>query len=346
MITQIRELADAARPMCSLITRDSGEDPIGSISGYARYLIVEIALPWAGNIADSPRFPVRLRDVLERHAAQGGDTRFQGIVPDAVYSRDGFTRMLDLQRPPLAGAAFTPTAYLVPTASLAACVDEILHGPGHGSPWERFRVENEGRDLLVCTHGTKDACCASFGYPAYRVLRPDLARQASGPLRVWRVNHLGGHRFAPTMLDFPEGRCWGYLDDDTLGRIVRHDDLLPELRQHYRGWTLLGSFAEMHVEREIFAREGWDWTRNLVHGQTRDEGSGRQTVRLAFQSPDGRVSGAYTAMVEPTGDTVISRASCSDDAPRETRVHRVSHLTRVDNGLLVPSDREQPAHAW
>jgi hypothetical protein len=346
MITETRELADVARPMCSLIARASGEEPIGIISSYARYLLAEIPLPWTGNIVDSPRFPAGLREVLERHAAQGGGTRFQGIVRDPDYTRYGFTRVLDLQRPALASAAFTSAAYLVPTASLAACVDELLHGTRQGTSWERYRIENDGRDLLVCTHGTKDACCASFGFTAYRALRHDLAPQASEPLRVWRVNHLGGHRFAPTMLDFPAGRAWAHLDDDALHRIVRHDGPLPDLRRHYRGWTFLGSFAEMLVEREVFAREGWNWTNYRVHGQTQEAGGDRQAVRLTFQSADGQVSGAYTAIVEPTGDVAISRASCSDDALHETRVHRVSHLTRFEDDLQVPSDREQAAHAW
>ena len=43
------------------------------------------------------------------------------------------------------------------------------------------------RDLLVCTHGTRDRCCATFGYPVYNRLRRTFEQNESGTNRVWRV---------------------------------------------------------------------------------------------------------------------------------------------------------------
>jgi hypothetical protein len=62
---------------------------------------------------------------------------------------------------------------------------------------------------FVCTHGSRDACCAVVGRPIYDELL------ASVPLDertlVWEVSHLGGHRFAPTILSLPSGSVHGRL---------------------------------------------------------------------------------------------------------------------------------------
>lgn len=57
------------------------------------------------------------------------------------------------------------------------------------------------RDILVCTHGSRDVCWGKFGYAIYKLLRARHA--APNGLRVWRTSHIGGHRFASTLLDFP-----------------------------------------------------------------------------------------------------------------------------------------------
>jgi len=60
--------------------------------------------------------------------------------------------------------------------------------------------------LLVCTNARRDACCAVLG-------RPAVATLAQGrPGRVWESSHLGGHRFAPTVLSLPDGFLYGGPD--------------------------------------------------------------------------------------------------------------------------------------
>lgn len=57
--------------------------------------------------------------------------------------------------------------------------------------------------FLVCTNGKRDRCCAKFGMVLYQALR-DVAGTA-----VWQTTHLGGHRFAPTLVTFPAGISYG-----------------------------------------------------------------------------------------------------------------------------------------
>ena len=66
---------------------------------------------------------------------------------------------------------------------------------------------------LVCTHGTRDRCCAKWGMPVFEALRQ------RDPERVWQCSHLGGHRFAPTFLTLPDGLMWGRFDSARLDTL-------------------------------------------------------------------------------------------------------------------------------
>lgn len=73
--------------------------------------------------------------------------------------------------------------------------------------------------VLVCTNGRRDVCCAKLGAPVAQALS-----QQDG-LEVWQTTHLGGHRFAATLLQLPEGLCYG--------RLEPHE--APELAEAIRG---------------------------------------------------------------------------------------------------------------
>jgi len=61
--------------------------------------------------------------------------------------------------------------------------------------------------LAVCTHGRRDPCCARHGVPLYKLLAQHL-----GAGRVVETSHIGGHRFAGTLVLLPHGACFGRLD--------------------------------------------------------------------------------------------------------------------------------------
>ena len=59
------------------------------------------------------------------------------------------------------------------------------------------------RTLLVCTNARRDRCCALLGRP----LAARLESTFDGD--VWETSHLGGHRFAPTLVSLPDGYLFG-----------------------------------------------------------------------------------------------------------------------------------------
>jgi (2Fe-2S) ferredoxin len=67
---------------------------------------------------------------------------------------------------------------------------------------------------LVCTHGKHDPCCAQRGRPVTTAL------ESIAPGRVWQASHLGGCRFAPTVLVLPLGLMYGRVPVAAVPELV------------------------------------------------------------------------------------------------------------------------------
>jgi hypothetical protein len=235
----------------------------------------------------SRRLVEGLRPVVEGARDGGLLDAFSAILPDREYSRKDHTRFLFLRRPSGPFAAYEKQDFLVPNDELVAAVGALLEGAGGLARFERYRQETgRVRDLLVCTHGSRDICCGKFGYPVYDLLRRRHA--ARGELRVWRTSHIGGHRFAPTMIDYPEGRYWGHLEPWAAEKVAARSGPVSDLGPFYRGWGGLRSPSEQVAEREIFALEGWAWTGYLKEGHVLASGDDRAEVRIVYRSPGRR----------------------------------------------------------
>ncbi|QLL06312.1 sucrase ferredoxin [Mycobacterium vicinigordonae] len=68
--------------------------------------------------------------------------------------------------------------------------------------------------VAVCAHGKHDQCCAVRG----RAATATIAERY--PEFTWECSHLGGDRFAATMLILPEGLCYGRVDATDSARLV------------------------------------------------------------------------------------------------------------------------------
>jgi hypothetical protein len=84
-----------------------------------------------------------------------------------------------------------------------------------GSDGERL----SGPLVAVCAHGKHDQCCAVRGRGAAAAIA------AQYPDFTWECSHLGGDRFAATMLLLPEGLCYGRVDStDSAGLVSLYLD--------------------------------------------------------------------------------------------------------------------------
>jgi hypothetical protein len=136
----------------------------------------------------------------------------------------------------------------VASRDVAAGLIEALAGKGWVSEAEA------GPRLLICTQGTRDRCCAKWGFAVYReasrLWREDLF--AFEPLEG---SHLGGDRYAATGIFFPSGSMYGHLDHadlQILGRAEAGGHIYPDI---YRGRVFESELTQ--VVRRGLARDGY-----------------------------------------------------------------------------------------
>lgn len=333
------------RHLCSRVSLASREDPIGFALPYERYLFVELPTPWPEDPWTSRHAPEGLNEVAENARNGGLRLRLLALAPEAAYSEPGKRRVLRFCKPQGPFAQLERLEYHVPDEVASALTAALLETPETLPAFDAYRQETGGaRDLMVCTHGSVDLCCAKFGYPLYEHLKRTYANES---LRVWRTSHFGGHRFAPTVLDLPSEHYWAYLTPEVLEPLATRTGDVARLRAHYRGWAGVGHFAQV-AECEAFMLEGWRWTSYLKQGEVLSVSSPLAEdehpafaanppewveVRLHFRSPDARTEGHYDATVAYSGTVRVLESDCGTVSPEAAtslaHQYRVSRLTRM-----------------
>lgn len=291
--------------LCSLYSQANGEDPIGSATPFDQCLIVEIPAPWPRDVWQVSASARRIKQTVAAGARAGTPVRLLALAPDPAYSQAGTARVFWYQRPQTAYgsplfAAYDRQEYQVPHDRLPQLVEALVTDAGD-SPETVGQVQSRGpaRDLFVCTHDSRDACCGRFGLQLFRQLQAHAQATGDMTLRVWRISHLGGHRLAPTLMDMPSGQAFGHLTPDLLEPLLYRTGNLEQLLACYRGWSGLTKYAQI-AEREIWRAQGWQWPAYRRTGHTvMPEADGTILIRIDYESPDCRDRGSYQARVAP-----------------------------------------------
>ena len=310
----------ASMAFCSRVAQAAGFHPIGTAPTYLTHLALECEVPWAREITESATFPSGVWEVIARAANDGIEPRVTGLMPDPEYTQAGLTRLFSFAHTDEQSPTYAKREFLVPPAQLAALVEALLYSP---SEIQRFGAYEQAtghiRELLVCNHGSRDRCCATFGFEIYRELREVHARAQPDALRVWRCSHLGGHRMAPTLLDLPAGRYYAYITADALPNLVTREGSFTALDRQYRGWGRL-SPLEQAAEHAVLMAEDWPWTTYRVKSETTasnaDDSSA--TVTLAYTAPDASHAGTYRVVVREAAERMLTfPSSCGkEDEPQ------------------------------
>ncbi|MBW4698396.1 MAG: sucrase ferredoxin [Aphanocapsa lilacina HA4352-LM1] len=312
---------------CAAQARAAQEDPIGTASVHQIYVLSEFAPPWTEDAFASRSVPVNWRAAVE----EGRRARLVAVRPLLIYNgalqQLGRMRVILLHLPKGPAAGYDRRECLLRKAEdVAPLVREYLSRP----PGDCERTTADPRDLLVCTHGSHDKCCARYGYPFFREAQALVSELGLRNVRLWQTTHFGGHRFAPTLIDFPSGRYYGNLDRRALASILTRSGDIGDLKAVYRGWGILPGVAQV-LERELLLLHGWNWLDNEVHCE-RIEGNperSRYCIELAYRRPDG-VSGRYRAqLVEDPDKTRHLKGSCNNPQVYTYTKYCVKHLERL-----------------
>ncbi|WP_404816677.1 sucrase ferredoxin [Streptomyces thermolineatus] len=226
---------------CATASRELDE-PLTATAATARtWLLVEQPGPWGAKALTSGHLDPALGRELEA-SAKGTGTRIALVRrPGRHADRHGPARHHVFLAHTAPGNSWIRHAVLDDPAGLRgldpAAAGRGDHG-GWGEPWTGDPL------VCVCTNGKRDRCCALLGRP----LAGDLAHLDDA--EVWEITHIGGHRFAPTVLVLPHGYAYGRVDARHVKEVVegvREGRVVTGLCRGRSTWDRPGQAAELAV---------------------------------------------------------------------------------------------------
>ena len=229
---------------CATVARTLGETPEGTATPMRSWLLIEHPEAWTRDVADRvlagalPR--PRLRELAELR-------RRHGLRP-LLVRRPGYRAGRPARRTVLVGGVGGGPAgrwlERLELADLRELADLDLGAVATGTGGLGTPVT--GAVFGVCTHGSKDMCCATLGRPVAKALAD------AAPGRVWETTHLGGDRFAGNVLVLPAGFLYGHVSAATAARLAAASDggrVLPELLRGRTSVDMRAQVAEIAVRR-------------------------------------------------------------------------------------------------
>ncbi|OXM55121.1 sucrase ferredoxin [Amycolatopsis alba] len=236
----------AALPGCATVARMLGASPAGTAADMRCWLLIEQPGPWPAdaleNVLDEA-FPAERRELLENLR------RSHGLRPLLIRRPGKHQRDPDRRRSVYVGGGEPGNRWLerleIRDLSDLAELDLDLIVDGVGGLGERV----DGPLFLVCTHGTKDMCCAVLGRPLASALN------TNHPGRSWEVSHVGGDRWAGNLLVVPDGFLHGQLNPAEAALVAKaalRGQVEPEqLRGRTSARTAWAQFAEIAIRRRL-----------------------------------------------------------------------------------------------
>jgi hypothetical protein len=207
--------------LCAASSRDIGEPLAGTGSHYNVWFLLEYRPNWHPKAVKPGNNTINA----------GLQTYIQEALENAGNTRMLFIRQLGRREGPLkCFIAFTdeiaPRVYALDLNRYEDLLNVSLPDMLTGDIDEEHR--HDAPLYAVCVHKERDRACGTYGWSVYNALR-DLAGD-----QVWQSTHIGGHRFAGTLVAFPHGTYYGYLDpEDTAPLLQAERDskiYLPRLR--------------------------------------------------------------------------------------------------------------------
>jgi hypothetical protein len=294
---------------CADYSRQAEEDIIGSGTNHQTYILVECLPPWASDAFDSKHVPQNLKDLVAEIKRANLSVRFLLISSTQLEIPKSTKVLIYDKKRELLSNGYTRKEFDVENIEqVAPLVRQYLDG-------EILNCESETnqlRDILVCTHGRHDKCCAKYGNPFYFQSVATISNLQLDNVRIWKASHFGGHRFAPTMIDFPDGRYYGVLDRDSFKSILTRTGDIKVLNKVYRGWGILPTSIQA-MERELILRYGWDWFNYKVAGNIIEQNSDSSVLRaeITFEQPNGSAYTYQAELVKDEGKTIQMKGSCN-----------------------------------
>lgn len=279
-------------------TLAQSEALIGTAVPADTFILIETPQPWDKPALLSTGIPEALRQVVKPLLSAG--VRVHLIANEQTLDQ-ARRRILIFQRPKashpsrgtrLLGKYKSWEIQVDSPAEMAPALEQFLQNRVGQQP-----ILSGQRHLMICTHASHNECCGMYGYPFYKdaiatIQQLGLTQQ----VHPWQISHIGGHRFAPTLIDFPQGRYYGNLDQDSLLCMLKQQGDIVPLLSTYRGWSLLPKPLQI-LEAELFQQHQWDWLQGQASGHILKQDQGYVWAELWFKSPKQSLR-RYTAKLK------------------------------------------------
>lgn len=326
---------------CAVAAEQSGESLVGTAGHYQTYVLIECPLPWAPQVFDTERIPPALRQFVKETESKGTirflcinsgrpvtDRKTTVLVYERSEETDDFSNSFS--------SGYDGYEFKVDGLDQVALALQ--------RHWQKPRAIasiSHIQDILVCTHGMRDRCCARFGQPFFReVKRLTDSRQLLN-VRAWKVSHIGGHRFAPTAITFPDGRYYGRLTLQSLQALINRSGNIAQIRPVYRGWGILPAPLQV-LERQLMLSHGWDWFDYRISYQllaaesSQGSLSAKVTLQPRARQPCERAKTYHARLIRDAQQVHYLKASCSAARPSLFVKYSVASCRLQANDL--PSD--------
>lgn len=188
---------------CSNSARDRSDQLTGTGSHGLRWFLVEIAGAWGHHAFVDSHFDPAIASAFVHRVESAGMRPLAIRRPGrsrAEYPHPGGRWVIIDSRPGFESVRWGTYT----TAS------DLLEVPLDGSTG----VPSAEPIFAVCVHGRHDRCCSVRGR------RVATALSQRYPAETWECSHVGGDRFAGTMVLFPHGLYYGMLDEADPVEIV------------------------------------------------------------------------------------------------------------------------------
>ena len=308
---------------CADASKCAQEEIIGTASNYQTYILIECCVPWEYEAFNSKQIPQNLKDLVEEVDHSKQKVRFLLINSDGTKCKNQRKVLIyDKKNQELFGGYEKHEFNVDDIDKVAEVVKSYLAGEVPDCETETQPI----RDILVCTHGSHDMCCARYGNPFYAEAIALLSDLELNDVRIWKSSHFGGHRMAPTAIDLTDGRYYGNLDRNSLQSILTRTGDIECLKKVYRGSGVLSNPIQV-LERELIMLYGWDWFNYKVAGQiiASDIKNDAFLAEIIFEKADGIYT--YRAdLVKDETKTVRLKGSCGTQKESEFVKYSVENL--------------------
>jgi len=229
--------------LCSECSLAMGE-PLAATTPHAlHWLLLEYSGAWEANALTASSLPDTVKAHINAQLATVSQSRFQFIKQNGNGTREGI-RLYAVRTQPGQQAV-----YRLDLQSYDEVLSLDLAAVFNG---QSSATRSDEPLLLVCTNGKKDMACAKLGIPLAAAL------EAALPEQVWQSSHIGGHRFAGTLVALPDGHYYGRVgaaDVPALVAALHEKRIVADYYRGCGGWTSPVQAAEIALRQRL---DLWD----------------------------------------------------------------------------------------